>query len=219
MKKIGVILAGAGIYDGSEIHEAVITLLAIDQAGAKYKCIAPNESQMHTINHLTGEENAESRNVLEESARIARGEILDLSTVSADDIDALIFPGGFGVAKNLSTFATEGTSAKIHKGVLHLVREMHNKHKPIGAICIAPAMLAKIFDGIETIPEVTIGTDLTTAAEIEKMGAKHINKQVSETHIDIKNKIVTTPAYMLANRISEVFKGIERLVNDVLELC
>ncbi|MBL7053003.1 MAG: isoprenoid biosynthesis glyoxalase ElbB [Candidatus Marinimicrobia bacterium] len=219
MKKIGVILAGSGVYDGSEIHESTAVLLAIDKAGATYQCIAPNKNQMHAINHLTGQEIGENRNVLEESARIARGEILDIVSVSADDFDALIFPGGFGAAKNLSTFAVDGANASVDGNVLQLTREMHKKGKPIGAICIAPATLAKIFDGSRTQIEVTIGADKSTATEIEKTGAKHVEKSVFETHIDIENKIVTTPAYMLAERISEVFAGIEQLVNDVLDLC
>ncbi len=218
MKKIGVVLAGSGVYDGSEIHEAVAVLLAIDKAGAQYQCIAPNKDQMHAINHLTCEEMAENRNVLEESARIARGEILDISSVSADDFDALIFPGGFGAAKNLSTFAVDGADADIDASVLELTREMHKKGKPIGAICIAPAMLAKVFDGSRTKIEVTIGTDPATAAEIEKTGATHISRSVFETHVDVENKIVTTPAYMLADRIVDVFAGVEKLVNDVLGL-
>ena len=143
MKKIGVVLSGCGVFDGAEIHESVITLLAIDRAGAQAVCMAPNVDQMHVINHLTGEEaQGESRNVLVEAARIARGEIKDISTVKADDIDALVFPGGFGAAKNLSSFAVNGENCNVNPEVMRLVKEFAAKQKPQAALCIAPAMMA-----------------------------------------------------------------------------
>ncbi len=216
MKKIGVILSGCGVKDGSEIHEAVFTLLAIDQAGAQALCMAPN-IEHEEINHLTGEGTGKKRNVLLESARIARGNIQDISKVKASDIDAVILPGGFGAAKNLSDFASKGSEAKAHNEVAHLIHEMVLAKKPIGAICIAPATIAAIL-GKEISPTLTIGNDAGTASALEKMGAKHQNCPVKEFVVDEKNKIVSTPAYMLANRISETYEGISKLVKEVIKL-
>ncbi len=216
MKKIGVVLSGCGVKDGSEIHEAVATLLAIDQAGAQAVCMAPNV-ELDEINHLTNEPTGKKRNVLQESARIARGNIRDIATVGSSDLNALIFPGGFGAAKNLSDFAMKGDQAKALPEVTRLVREMIAAKKPIGAICIAPATLATIL-GKEIHPTLTIGNDMATAQVIEKLGAKHQSCPVKEFVVDEKNKIVSTPAYMLAMHISEVFEGITKLVKEVVKL-
>jgi len=219
MKRIGVVLSGCGVYDGSEIHEAVLTLLAIDKAGAEAVCMAPDVDQMHVINHLTGEEASETRNVLQESARIARGNIKNMKDVKASDIDALVFPGGFGAAKNLCDFAVKGADCTVLKGVADLVREMAEAKKPIGAACIAPALVAGIFKGESAIkPSLTVGNDKGTAQAIEAMGSSHINCPVREFTVDSKNRIVSTPAYMLGTRISEVAEGIEKMVNAVIEL-
>lgn len=215
MKKIGVLLAGCGVFDGSEIHEAVMTLLAIEKAGAEAVCMAPNKPQLHVINHLTGDVVDEERNVLVEAARIARGNIRDLATVTADDLDALILPGGFGAAKNLSKFAVEGPSSDVDAGVRGLVEGMHASGKPIGLICISPAVGAQIL-GSEGI-EVTIGTDPDTASAIEQTGARHVSCGVTEIHVDGERKIVSTPAYMLGQNVLEVGKGIEKLVQKVVE--
>jgi len=217
MKKIGVILSGCGVKDGSEIHEAVFTLLAIDQAGAQAVCLAPN-IELDEINHLTEEPTGKKRSVLLESARIARGNIQDLTKVKASDLDAVILPGGFGAAKNLSDFAFKGAEAKANPEVARLIQEMIAAKKPIGAICIAPATLAAIL-GKEVHPTLTIGTDSGTAAALEKMGAHHESCPVKEFVVDEKNKIVSTPAYMLANRISETHEGITKLVKEVIRLC
>lgn len=217
MKKIGVILSGCGVKDGSEIHEAVITLLAIDCAGAQAVCMAPNIDH-EEVNHLTGESTGKKRNVLHEAARIARGNISDISAVKAADIDAVILPGGFGAAKNLSDFAVKGHESKGHPEVVRLIREMALAKKPIGAICIAPGTIATIL-GKELSPTLTIGTDQGTAAVIEKLGAKHQSCPVKEFVVDEKNKIVSTPAYMLASRISEAAEGIEKLVKEVIRLA
>jgi len=219
MKRIGVVLSGCGVYDGSEIHEAVLTLLAIDKAGAEAVCMAPDVDQMHVINHLTGEEASETRNVLQESARIARGNIKNMKDVKASDIDALVFPGGFGAAKNLCDLAVKGADCTVLKGVADLVREMAEAKKPIGAACIAPALVAGIFKGESAIkPSLTVGNDKGTAQAIEAMGSSHINCPVREFTVDSKNRIVSTPAYMLGTRISEVAEGIEKMVNAVIEL-
>jgi enhancing lycopene biosynthesis protein 2 len=219
MTKVGVCLSGCGVFDGSEIHEAVITLLALDRAGAEIQCMAPDTDQMHVIDHTSGAEMDETRNVLVESARIARGEIADIADVSASDLDALIFPGGFGAAKNLCDFAVKGAEAGAHPEVQRLLREMHAAQKPIGAICIAPALVAAAFKGTDVAASVTIGTDAGTAAGIEAMGAAHQSCPVEEFRVDEANRLVTTPAYMLAGRISEAATGIERLVSEVLRLA
>ena len=218
MKKIGVILSGCGVYDGSEIHEAVITLLAIDRAGAEAVCMAPDMAQLHVVNHRSGEvEAGASRNVLVESARIARGKIRDLATVSAADLDAVILPGGFGAAKNLSTFALAGADCALHPEVERLLKEIFAARKPIGAICISPAVLARALGKVAPIT-VTIGNDAGTAAAIKATGAQHQDCPVREFVIDREHKIVSTPAYMLAGRISEAADGIEKTVRAVISL-
>jgi enhancing lycopene biosynthesis protein 2 len=215
-KKVGVILSGCGVYDGSEIHEAVITLLAIDRAGAEAVCMAPDIDQMHVINHLTGEPAAgETRNVLVESARIARGNIKDTASVSIADFDALILPGGFGAAKNLCDFAVKGPDCNVNKEVARLVREAVAARKPVAAVCIAPALLAKVLGQINS-PALTIGTDAGTAGALEKMGAKHVDCPVKEAVVDRENRIVSSPAYMLAGSISEAAAGIEKTVQQLV---
>ena len=218
MKKIGVILSGCGVYDGSEIHEAVITLLAIDRAGAEAVCMAPDVAQLHVVNHLSGEvEAGASRNVLVEAARIARGKIRDLGTVTAAELDAVILPGGFGAAKNLSTFALAGADCALDPQVERLLKEMFAAKKPIGAICISPVVLARALGKVAPIT-VTIGNDAGTAAAIEATGAQHQDCLVREFVIDREHKIVSTPAYMLAGRISEAADGIEKTVRAVISL-
>ncbi|NVM01030.1 MAG: isoprenoid biosynthesis glyoxalase ElbB [Candidatus Helarchaeota archaeon] len=219
MPKVGVILSGSGVFDGSEIHEAVITLLTIEREGAEYVCMAPNINQMHTVNHITGDESkGEQRNVLVESARIARGNIKDVKDVSADEIDALIIPGGFGAAKNLCDFAVKGIDCEVSPDVKELVLNMSKAAKPIGAICIAPALLAKVFEGTDVKPTLTIGTDKQSAEAIEKMGAIHKDCPVDDIVVDYDNRIVTTPAYMLAKGISDAGSGIERLVEEIIDM-
>lgn len=217
MARIGVLLSGCGVFDGTEIHEAVLTLLALDRAGAEIVCMAPNINQYHVINHITQEEMAEKRNVLVESARIARGNIRDIQEISARDIDGLIIPGGFGAAKNLSNFAFKGTDATVHAEVERLLMELVAARKPIGAICIAPVIIAKVFHDLK--PEVTIGYDEEIAKAIETMGGIHKACPVDSFFVDKVHKIVTTPAYMLGPGIKDVAKGIEKLVDKVLELA
>jgi enhancing lycopene biosynthesis protein 2 len=216
MKKIGVVLSGCGVYDGSEIQEAVLTLLAIDRQGCEAVCMAPNVD-LSVINHLTTKETGEKRNVLVESARIARGAIRDVKEVTAAELDAIMFPGGFGAAKNLCNFAQKGAAATVNPDVARLLKEMAAAGKPIGAVCIAPAFIAAVL-GKEYSPTVTIGNEADTAAEIEKTGAKHQDCPVTEFVVDRKNKLVTSPAYMLANRISEVHEGIDKCVREVVKL-
>ena len=216
MKKIAVILSGCGVFDGAEIYESVLTLLQLAERGVDYQCMAPNIDQMHVINHLTGEvaEN-ETRNVLVEAARLARGEIIDLATANAEDYDALIIPGGFGAAKNLSDFAVKGPESQVNADVLSFTQAIHKAGKPVGLICIAPAMTPLIFGEGATC---TIGNDADTAAAIEAMGGNHESCGVSEIVIDQERKIITTPAYMLAGSITEAASGIRKLVDQVIDL-
>lgn len=215
MKKVGVVLSGCGVYDGAEIHESVLTLLALAKQGAEAVCFAPDKSQADVINHLSGESMPETRNVLIEAARIARGNIQPLTQANADELDALIVPGGFGAAKNLSNFASQGSECRVDEALKNLAQQMHAAGKPLGFMCIAPAMLPKIFD----FPlRLTIGTDIDTAEVIEEMGGEHVPCPVEDIVVDEDNKIVTTPAYMLAQNIAEAAVGIEKLVERVLVL-
>ncbi|HCL5268091.1 TPA: isoprenoid biosynthesis glyoxalase ElbB [Salmonella enterica] len=216
MKKIGVVLSGCGVYDGAEIHEAVLTLLAIARSGAQAVCFAPDKPQADVINHLTGEAMAETRNVLIEAARITRGEIRPLAQAQAEELDALIVPGGFGAAKNLSNFASQGSDCRVDSDIVALAKAMHQAGNPLGFICIVPAMLPKIFD----FPlRLTIGTDIDTAEVIEEMGAEHVPCPVDDIVVDEDNKVITTPAYMLAQDIAQAASGIDKLVSRVLVLA
>lgn len=213
-KKIAVILAGCGVYDGAEIHEATLTLYAIIKHGAEYDVFAPDIKQHHVINHLTGEEMKEERNVLIESARIARGKINPLNTFSSSEYDAVIFPGGFGAAKNLSTFAFDGTNLKVLPEVEKTIKDMVQAGKPVGALCISPVILAKILEDVE----LTIGLDKDTASVVEKLGGKHTPAGHGEVVIDKKYKVVTSPCYMLDANIVQVAEGAENVVKAILDL-
>ncbi len=213
-KKIAVVLAGSGVYDGSEIHEATLSLYAISKNGGESQIFAPNIDQHHVVNHITGEEMDETRNVLVESARIARGDIKDLAEFKANDFDAILFPGGFGVAKNLCSLAFDGADCKVNLGVEKVIKEMHEAKKPIAALCIAPALIAKVITGAE----VTIGDDEGTVGAIEAMGSHHKQAGHGEVVIDMKNKIVTTPCYMLDATIAQIGEGAENVVKALMEM-
>jgi enhancing lycopene biosynthesis protein 2 len=217
-KKIGVVLSGCGVYDGAEIHESVLTLLALDRRGAEAVVCAPDSPQMHVVDHVSGAvEAGATRNVLVESARIARGKIRDTATVSADELDGLVLPGGFGAAKNLCDFAVKGPDCRVHPEVARLVREVHAQGKPVGAVCIAPALVARVLG--DERPKLTIGTDADTAAGLERMGAQHLACSVSELAVDREKKLVSTPAYMLGTRISEVADSIDKAVDALLAMA
>jgi enhancing lycopene biosynthesis protein 2 len=211
---IAVILSGCGNRDGSEIHEATMTLWAIHRHGAEYQCYAPNRKQYHVLNHLTGEEMPEQRNVLIESARIARGKIKDLAVFDEKAHDILILPGGLGAAKNLSTYAFDGPQCTIDETVAKAVRAMHAAKKPIGALCIAPVILARLLPGIS----LTIGQDPHTAGNIAKMGARHQETTHGEITADSDRRIVTTPCYMLEARVDQIGEGADRLVAALLAM-
>jgi len=215
MKKIAVILSGCGVYDGAEIHESTLTLLAISKAGAMYHIFAPNQDQFHVINHLNGEVMDEKRNVLVEAARIARGNINDLKDLKASNYDAVIMPGGFGVAKNLSNFAVEGLNLKVNPDLEKILIDFYKSSKPIGALCISPVVIAKVFKGTQ----LTIGKDKATIDILNKLEAKHIENEVHEITVDAQNKIVTTPCYMLDTNIGNLYSGIEKLVAKIIKLA
>ena len=215
-KKVAIILSGCGVFDGAEINETVLTALSLDQQGAQVEYFAPNIVQHHVLNHLTGEEMPEQRNVLVESARITRGKSRDILELKAADFDAVILPGGFGVAKNLSDFAFKGADCRVQEDTLQAILQFKSARKPVGLICISPALSAKIFgEGVRC----TIGNDADTAAAITQMGGEHQDCAVDGIVVDEKNRLVTTPAYMLAQSISEAAKGIDKLVEQVLAMA
>lgn len=213
-KNIAVILSGCGHQDGTEIHEATMTLWAIHKHGAQYQCFAPDINQHHVLNHITGQEMVEQRNVLIESARIARGNILDLAEFNPDTVDGLVIPGGLGAAKNLCTYAFDGSDCSVNRDLEKAVKTMHAAGKPIGALCIAPVILAKVLGNVE----LTIGRDESTAKNLTAMGARHTPTRQGEIAVDADNKIVTTPCYMLDSRLDQIGQGADNLVKALLEL-
>ncbi|GAB3455675.1 isoprenoid biosynthesis glyoxalase ElbB [Insolitispirillum peregrinum] len=214
--KVAVVLSGCGVYDGAEIHEAVLTLLALSRQGATVQCFAPDVAQHHVINHLTGQpDDGASRNVLVESARIARGRIAPLGDYQAADFDAIVFPGGFGAAKNLCSFAFDGPDCTVNPDIEQAIRATHAAGKPIGALCIAPALITRVLKSVT----VTIGSDSGTAEAIAAMGGSHTITTHGEVVIDATNKIATTPCYMLDATISQIADGAEAVVKAVLSLA
>lgn len=214
--KIGIILSGCGFKDGSEIHESVLAILALSQQGQDLIFTAPERAQAQVVNHVSGQKTEESRNILIESARIARGNIEEISGIRAADLDALVLPGGFGAATNLSTFAQAGVNMEVEPKVQALIKAMFLAGKPIAAICIAPVILAKVLG--EYGIEITIGDDLETSSTLEKMGVRHINCPPDRCVVDHKHKIVTTPAYMLGKNISDIYPGITQAMLELGKL-
>ncbi|KAM8820229.1 glutamine amidotransferase-like class 1 domain-containing protein 3, mitochondrial [Eudromia elegans] len=222
--RVAVVLSGCGVYDGTEIHEASAVLVHLSRGGAKVHMYAPDVPQMHVIDHSKGQPaESESRNVLVESARIARGKITSLAKLTTVDHDAVIFPGGFGAAKNLSTFAVDGKDCKVNREVERVLKDFHKAGKPIGLCCISPVLAAKVLAGAE----VTVGHEeeeggkwpyAGTAGAIKEMGGKHCVKEVTEAHVDAKNKVVTTPAFMCETELHDIFDGIGAMVKNVLKL-
>ena len=219
MKNVAVILSGCGYRDGAEIRESVLTLLALDSEGSQYKIFAPNKDQYHVVDHLNGDEvTGATRNVLEESARIARGKIEDLANLNENDFDALVIPGGLGVAKNMCSFLFHGSGASVDEQVVARIRDFKTAGKPIGAVCIAPALVALSIGDYN--PTLTIGNEDSIAGELEKLGAKHEICATSECVVDENNKVVSTPAYMDDDaNLADVFSGISKLVSHVIRLA
>lgn len=225
-KRIGVLLSGCGVYDGSEIHESVFTLQAIDQLGGKAVCMAPDAVLHHVINHITGDEMAEKRNVLTEAARIARGDIRSLAEVTADDLDALVVPGGFGAAKNLTTWAFSGPEGTINAEVRRIIKEVHGAGKPLVGLCMGPTVIAKALEGSSTKAKLTVGTTAEASpydiagisGGIGKTGAVAEMRSVRQVAIDADNRIVTAPCYMMEATISEVQANIHQAVKAMFEM-
>ncbi|XP_071268093.1 glutamine amidotransferase-like class 1 domain-containing protein 3, mitochondrial isoform X1 [Salvelinus alpinus] len=223
VKCVAVILSGCGVYDGTEIHEASAVLVHLSRAGAKVKMFAPNEDQMHVVNHCEGKPTAEKRNVLEESARIARGDVSDLAKLEVTAFDALVIPGGFGVAKNLSDWAVNGKEFTVQPQVEKLIKGFHAAGKPLAMCCISPILAAKVLPGCE----ITVGQDkecerwphAKTATSMKELGCKHVNKKVGEVHIDVKNKLVTSSAFMCNAPVHEVFDGVGVMITELLKLA
>jgi enhancing lycopene biosynthesis protein 2 len=224
--KIGVLLSGNGVFDGSEIQEAVFSLLAIDENNANAVCFAPNIDQHHVLNHITGDEMNESRNVLVESARIARGNIQDLKEISSDDIDALVLPGGFGAAKNLTKWAFEGPDGEIQPDVKRIILEMVHHRKPVCGLCMGPTVIAKALEGSGVKANLTVGTTEAPSpyeidaisAGMEKTGANAVMKEVTEIMVDESNKIVTAPCYMMEATISQIRNNVKMAIDKTIQL-
>lgn len=225
-KKIGVLLSGCGVYDGSEIHESVFTLLAIAENGGEAICMAPNKNQHHVLDHTTGKEINEHRNVLVEAARIARGEISDLSTIQIDELDALVIPGGFGAAKNLTQWAFEGPDGSIDPGVKQIISDMVAAKKPIVGLCMGPTVIAKALEGSGVEPHLTVGTDKEASPYeigaisqgMEKTGAVSEMKTKSEILVDESNLIITAPCYMMEASIVEVRANIKQAIDHLFAI-
>lgn len=214
MKKIAVVLGGSGFKDGSEIRESVLTLLALDEADVQFDCFAPDDNQYDVVNCLTGEAVNEKRNLLVEAARIARGNIKPVTELKASDYDGVMFPGGFGVAKNLCTFAFKGSEGEVRADVNNVIHDFYNSKKPIGAICIAPALIALSLKGRNL--NLTLGSEGEAAEEIKKLGHRHTATKPSECVVDLENKIVTSPAYMYDDaRLKDIKKGIAEVVKAI----
>ena len=219
-KKVGVLLAGCGYLDGAEIQEAILTLLVLDRAGAEIIAIAPDKPQAHVVDHITGKEmKGETRNTMVEASRIVRGQIHHVNPALADTLDALIMPGGFGVAKQIATYAFDGTDCTVDKNVADLLLRMVAKKKPIGAICISPVVVAKVLEKSGKNVTLTLGIDPSATKDIEAMHARHVSCSATDYVVDRTHKIVSTPAWMLKTRISEIEKGIEKLVGEVLAMA
>ncbi|PRP68511.1 isoprenoid biosynthesis protein ElbB [Chromobacterium amazonense] len=209
MAKVAVILSGCGVYDGSEINEVVISLLALEENGIEYKCFAPKIDQFHVVNHISGDVIEQRRNVLIESARIVRGNISDIEEINISEFDGIFIPGGFGVAKNLSNFASAGDSFEVNSLVSDTIKQFYQREKVIVALCISPVVIAKLIgNGVN----LTIGTDLATANVINKVGGEHVKCNVEDICYDTNHKVLTTPCYMLGNNLVEIKNGIYKLV-------
>ncbi|MBR6437718.1 MAG: isoprenoid biosynthesis glyoxalase ElbB [Bacteroidales bacterium] len=215
MKKVAVVLTGCGAKDGSEINETVTLLLALDQHNVEYQAFAPDENQYEVCNHITGQVVNEKRNMMVEAARIVRGKILPLSRFNANDFDALLFPGGFGAAKNIFTYAYDGINFKVNKDVEKAICDIHAQGKPIGAMCIAPLMVAKVLGNVN----VTMGSGKChQAKEIEMIGCKHTETTHGGVAIDKENKVFSTPCFMLDATLKDIYQGAYNLVEAMMKI-
>jgi enhancing lycopene biosynthesis protein 2 len=223
---IGILLSGCGVYDGTEIQEAVLSMLAITEAGHDYKCISVNKNQYHVVNHLTGETMDENRNMMVESARIARGEVQDINEISPAIIDGLVIPGGFGAAKNFTTWAFNGPDSDILPEVKLLIVNLVNAGKPIAALCVSPVVIAKALQNSNIQPTLTLGTTKEQSPYniedfhkgVESIGAKTEEKPITDILVDYDNKIITAPCYMMNANILEVKNNIKKAVNQLIKM-
>lgn len=223
---IGVLLSGNGVYDGAEIQEAVLTLLAIDEMGWNAVCISVDKPQHHVINHLTGEVMDESRNMLVEAARIARGQITPIDSISPADIDALVIPGGFGSAKNFTSWAFDGPESTILPEVKLLLVNLVNVGKPIVALCVSPVVVAKAFEGSSIHPTLSLGSasesspyDINSFNEgLRATGAIAQERTIREVLIDPTNRIICAPCYMMDARITEINANIKQAMVALNEI-
>lgn len=218
MKTVGVVLAGCGYLDGAEIQESVLTMLALSRASVSYQCLAPDIEQMHVVNHLKAEPTGETRRVLIEAARLARGNVQPLDDTWVDKLDSVIFPGGFGAAKNYCDWAVKGDDCSINPAVQSFMVKFVEARTPIGVICIAPVVLARALKGKNVHPRLTVGSESAASKSLETFGSRHVVCPVTDCVVDSENRIVSTPAYMCDARISEVALGIEKLVREVIAL-
>jgi enhancing lycopene biosynthesis protein 2 len=225
--RIGVLISGCGVYDGAEIQEVVLTLLAIEEMGAEAVCISIDEPQHHVVNHLTGEELPESRNMMIEAARISRGKVSEIGQIAPSDIDGLVIPGGFGSAKNFTDWAFRGPEGIINPKVKLLIVNMINIGKPIAALCVSPVVVAKALEGSSLNPSLTIGSDKEASpydissfsVGLEQTGATIAMKSVREILVDTENKIITAPCYMMDASITDVRKNIRSAVEALRDLA
>lgn len=226
MKNIAVILSGCGVYDGSEIHESVFTLFSIDVLKGKYQCFAPNILQHHVLNHVNGEEMNENRNVMIEAARIARGNIMDVSIYDPENFDALVIPGGFGAAKNLTKWAFQGPDGEINENIKDAILQTIKANKPIVGLCMGPTVIAKALEGTGISAKLTVGSSTekspydiaAISGGMEKIGAQAEMKSIREFSYDVENKIITAPCYMLEGSISEVQRNIHQTIEKLFEI-
>ncbi len=225
--KFGILLSGCGVYDGAEIQEATMAMLAIKEAGHEYQCISLNKEQHHVINHLTGEEIDQRRNMMVESARIARGEVVEVKNISPADIDALVIPGGFGSAKNFSKWAFLGPEGEIDAEIKLLIVNMVNVGKPVCALCVSPVVVAKALEGSGISANMTLGSDQESSpydiagfnGGIEAVGAKAEMKTIKEILVDETNKIVTAPCYMMDANILEIRNNVKQAIEATISLA
>lgn len=224
--KIGVLLSGCGVYDGAEIHESVLALLAIEEVGAEAVCLAVNQNQHHVVNHLTGEEMPESRNMMVEAARIARGAVKDITNYDVSQLDALVIPGGFGSAKNFSTWAFDGPNGTILPEIKGLIQQFIANKKPIAALCVSPVVLALAIGDLGLHPTMTLGSNLEKSpydiqafsAGMEQKGVQAEMKTIRQVSVDEKLKIVSAPCYMMEASVLEIRNNISQALQALIKL-
>ena len=213
MKKTAIILSGCGQVDGSETHETILTILALEQHNLDWEGLAPSGLQTEVYDHYTNtKENISPSSMITEAARLVRGNITIINAVNASDYAAVIIPGGAGVIKNLSNYSTAGINFTIHPELLAFMATIVRLQIPAGFICIAPILIPKLYGNK---PKLTIGSNVELAAKIVQIGGEHCDCLANDIVIDHAQKIVSTPANMVAKNIVEVYHGIYKLVTQI----